>query len=117
MEYLGDDVRGAPALQTVALDPGEARVVFDRLVWNVELMLSKYVVHADLSAHNVLWWDGRAVIIDLPQAVTADDHPAAYSLLSRDVERLCGYFRKLGVTCDSQQIVHDLWARLLRLEL
>ena len=33
------------------------------------------VVHADLSAYNLLWWHGRLVLIDLPQAVEFTTNP------------------------------------------
>ena len=111
MEYLGDDVRGAPVLHSVRLDESEAKPMFQRLMHNVEQMLARFLIHGDLSPHNVLYHDGKAWIIDFPQAVRADTHPAAYSLLARDIERLCDYFRKAGVDCDAGKITHDLWTR------
>jgi len=63
-------------------------------------MLAVDIVHGDLSAFNVLWWRGRAVVIDLSQAVDAITHPAARDLLVRDVARLAGYFRRHGVAVD-----------------
>ena len=68
----------------------------------------------DLSAHNVLWWEGEIRIIDLPQAVAADQHPGAFELLGRDVERICQYFAKQGVVRDPVEITLDLWQRLGR---
>src|SRR5437773_2782739 len=70
MEYIGDEKWPAPPLSSVRLQPGEARPLFDRLMQNVELMLSQDVVHGDLSAFNVLYWEGKATIIDFPQAVS-----------------------------------------------
>jgi RIO kinase 1 len=111
MEYLGDDVQGAPTLHMVALDADEARSLFDRVITNIEMMLREYFVHGDLSAHNVLYWDGAVRVIDLPQAVAADQHPGAFELLTRDVDRVCGYFKKQGVECDPVGIAIDLWRR------
>ena len=59
----------------VTLDPAEAKEQFDRVIGNITLMLRQYIVHADLSAHNILYWNGVARLIDLPQAVAADKHP------------------------------------------
>ena len=42
-------------------------------------------MHADLSAYNLLWWEGRLVAIDLPQAVELTTNTDAYDLLHRDV--------------------------------
>lgn len=117
MEYVGDGTRGAPVLQRVALEQGEAQALFERLMWNVELMLSLHRVHADLSAYNVLYWEGRASIIDLPQAVDPQRNPAALALLTRDIERLCQYFARQGVTTHAGILTADLWRKYLRGEL
>jgi RIO kinase 1 len=113
MEYLGDEVRGAPTLHMVSLDPPESHSLFDRVIGNITLMLREYIVHADLSAHNILYWNGDLRVIDLPQAIPADRHPGAFELLARDVDRVCQYFRKQGVTCDPIGLSLDLWKRLM----
>jgi RIO kinase 1 len=112
MEYLGDEVRGAPTLQMVSLDAEEAQELFDRIMTNVEIMLHEYLVHADLSAHNILYWQGRVCVIDLPQAVPADKHPGAFELLARDVDRVCQYFGKQGVKRNAIELAIDLWRRM-----
>jgi RIO kinase 1 len=112
MEFFGDEVRGAPTLHMVALDPPEARNLFDRVIGNVETMLREHLVHADLSAHNILYWNGDVRVIDFPQAVSADRHPGAFELLSRDVDRVCKYFAKQGIQSDPIGLSIDLWQRL-----
>jgi len=111
MEYIGDEGYPAPALQAVRLDKGEAARVLERLLWNIELMLACNRVHADLSAFNVLYWEGQATIIDLPQAVDARYNPATLALLQRDIERLGGYFAQYGLEIDATGRALDLWAR------
>ncbi len=117
MEHIGDEERAAPILQTVRLEPAEAKRVFDRLIENVTLMLKCDLIHADLSAYNVLYWDGRAVIIDFPQAINPWKNPSAFALFARDIERLCQYFSRLGLATDPVGITTDLWERLLRARL
>jgi RIO kinase 1 len=112
MEYLGDDVRGAPTLHMIALEPDDARRLFDRVMGNITLMLREHLVHADLSAHNILYWNDRIHVIDLPQAVAADRHPGAFELLARDVDHVCQYFAKQGVQSDPIGLAIDLWTRL-----
>ena len=97
MAYLGDVQQPAPALHGVRLDHQQAGRLFERLLWNVELMLAHNRVHADLSAFNVLFWEGQATIIDFPQAVLALSNPSAYRFLERDIVRLCGYFGRYGI--------------------
>ena len=114
MEYFGDEVRGAPILHGLHLDADEARTLLDRILWNIELFLSLDRIHADLSAYNILYWDGRGRIIDMPQAVRASTHPQALSLLMRDVERVCQHFVRHGVRADPTRIACDLWDRFLQ---
>ncbi|HZW04195.1 MAG TPA: RIO1 family regulatory kinase/ATPase, partial [Anaerolineaceae bacterium] len=40
MSYIGDDELGAPTLHEVDLEQHEARALFDRVLWNIELMLN-----------------------------------------------------------------------------
>jgi len=111
MEYLGDAQSGAPTLNQVTLPAEEAQPLFDRLLWNVELMLARGRIHGDLSAYNVLYWQGRGVIIDLPQAVDPAVNRAGRALLRRDLQRLCEYFARHGIECDAAALADDLWAR------
>jgi RIO kinase 1 len=77
-------------------------------------MLSHDRVHGDLSAFNVLVWDGRAFVIDFPQAVVASVNPNARQLLDRDVARLAQHFARYGVHADAGALAADLWARYER---
>ena len=113
MEYIGDETWPAPPLSSVRLQPGEAGPLFDHLIHNVEVMLSQDVVHADLSAFNVLYWEGKATIIDFPQAVNPYVNPDAYALFARDVERLCQYFARYGLAPDPAALAQDIWARCI----
>jgi RIO kinase 1 len=121
MEYLGDESGAAPVLHSISLSREQAQTVYQRLLHDVEVSLLKCeMIHADLSAHNILWHQDRAVIIDWPQAVHARRHPDAKSLLHRDLERLCDYFARQGVRFDCEATEHaarltdSLWRRLDR---
>ncbi len=109
MEYIGDERQAAPTLQGVTLDEDEATRALDRLLRNVLTMLSCFVVHADLSPYNVLYWNDEVRVIDMPQAVDALRHPQAYELFARDVDRLVAYFGRQGLVIDSGSLALDLW--------
>lgn len=113
MEFVGDDVQAAPILQSIRLERDEAERVFARLLENVEILLSRYVVHGDLSAYNVLYQDGDAWIIDLPQTIDALAHPRGFELFARDVDRLCRYFVRQGLEADPMGLALELWQRWL----
>jgi RIO kinase 1 len=109
MEYVGDEEAAAPQLRQTHLSPSEAKPALDRLLWNVELALRHNLIHADLSPYNILWWEGRATIIDVPQAVDPRSNPNASELLARDVENVCRHFGRYGVHADGKAIARGLW--------
>ncbi|MER2599807.1 MAG: RIO1 family regulatory kinase/ATPase [Caldilineales bacterium] len=111
MEYFGEVNQPAPTLSSARLESNEAQPLFERLLWHVELMLRQNRVHGDLSAYNVLYWQGRAVVIDFPQAVIALRNPHALRLLQRDIERLTQYFAPYGVKLNAAAHTQALWER------
>jgi RIO kinase 1 len=111
MAYLGEEMTPAPTLHQVRLAPDEAQRLFQRLMVNVELMMAHNRVHGDLSAYNVLYWDGEFWMIDFPQAIDPWVNPDAAQILQRDVTRLCAYFAPYGIKSDPGALAEDLWER------
>jgi RIO kinase 1 len=111
MEYFGAAETPAPLLQDVALDPLEAGLLLQRLLHNVELMLAHDRIHGDLSAFNVLYWEGDLRLIDFPQAVHPRENPDAFEIFERDLVRLCQYFSRQGVAADGRRLASEIWAR------
>jgi RIO kinase 1 len=109
MGYCGDEFMAAPTLNTVTLDAAEAPALFDAVISNVELMLQTGLVHGDLSAYNVLYWEGQITLIDFPQVIDYHSNPSAYHILRRDITRICEYFASQGVMRDPQTITDRLW--------
>ncbi len=116
MEYVGAVGAPAPTLNQVTLGAAEARVVFERLVKNLDIMLICRRVHADLSAYNILYWEGQFKIIDFPQAVDPRRNPDAQALFGRDVERICQYFARYRIPADARSLANDLWGRYLGMD-
>ena len=114
MEYVGDEVMPAPALSQATVSPADAPRLFGRMLDNIEAMLAAQVVHGDLSAYNVLYWQGRLHIIDFPQVVDPYNNPDAFAIFRRDVERICQYFDRLGVGSQPGRIARDLWHKHIR---
>jgi len=109
MAWIGDDHEPAPQLRELRPDPFRAQELFDALMRQVRLMLNTNVIHADLSAYNVLVRDGEPWIIDLPQSVDPREHRDAREILARDVHRICEAFTRWGVRNHPEGIVRDLW--------
>ena len=68
------------------------------------------LVHADLSAYNLLWWEERLVVIDLPQAVEFTTNTDAFDLLHRDVANVGEWFGRRGVDVDVEAVYGELVA-------
>jgi RIO kinase 1 len=117
MEFIGDDWTTAPTLSEVSLSASEARPLFDAIMNDVETMLRHHQVHGDLSAYNILYWNGRPILIDFPQTVDARNNSHASDLLARDVRRVGQQFQRWGVANDPAQIAADLWRRYIEAEL
>ena len=117
MEYIGEVGNPAPTLNNVKLERSEARPLFELLMHNIEMMLAHQRVHADLSAYNVLYWEGNLTIIDFPQVIDPLLNPQGDKLLARDVERICQYFHPYGIAANPYQIATGLWGSYLRGEL
>jgi serine/threonine-protein kinase RIO1 len=74
-------------------------------------LLQHDLIHGDLSAYNLLYWEGSISLIDFPQVVNLHTNPKARFILRRDVQRTCEYFVRQGVDCDAEAIAGELWRR------
>jgi len=109
MDFVGDAATAAPALNAISLDLDEAKILFDRVIRNIEIMLANNCIHGDLSAYNILYWDGGIKLIDFPQVVLPDGNPSAWNIFQRDVTRVCDYFSAQGIRCGARKLASDLW--------
>lgn len=111
MGYVGDERVGAPTLNRINLDRAHAQELFDEVLRNVELMLRHGYIHGDLSAYNVLYWEGQILLIDFPQVIDVHGNPRAEEILGRDITRVCQYFGAQGVDSDPQALLYRFWSQ------
>ncbi len=109
MGYIGDRTRAAPPLHEIVLPHREAKQLFEETLRNVELLLQQGLVHGDLSAFNILYWEGRITLIDFPQVSAVYSNPNARFFLERDLRRVCEYFERYGVRSDWQALADKFW--------
>lgn len=109
MSYIGDDELGAPTLHEVDLERHEVKALYDRVLWNVEVMLNNHRIHGDLSAYNILYLDGEITLIDFPQAITPEQNANSFAIFERDVVRVCEYFERYGIRVQARKLARDLW--------
>ena len=103
MEFIGNDEGAAPRLADLRLSPDEAEDAFEQSVELLVQMLQLGKVHGDFSAYNLLWWEGRVVIIDVPQMTEIEENRSAGELLERDVVSLCRSVK--GVRADPRRVL------------
>lgn len=106
--FIGSHGEAAPRLVDARLAGGDVQEAWDQVVDAIRLMLRAGVVHGDLSAYNILWHEGRIVVIDFPQAVDPVAHPEGMALLERDLTNVCDWFRRRGLACDVSALFADL---------
>jgi RIO kinase 1 len=127
MEFIGDwappdetlDGGGAPVpwaaprLSDARLSGDAMRSARDQLLDSVAAMTRAQIVHGDLSAYNLLWWQDRLVVIDFPQAIDATENPAGPQLLHRDLANVGDWFGRRGAPFDVEAVFADLVVELL----
>ena len=111
MELVTDaDGHSAPRLGEVDLEPEQAREYFAFLVRQVVRMLCVGTIHGDLSEYNVLVDAHGPVIIDLPQAVSAEGNNNARAMLLRDVNRIRTALAFFAPELEGLHYGEEMWA-------
>jgi RIO kinase 1 len=110
MEFIGDDSQAAPKLGQARLSGADLGSAWEQLLSSLQALTIAGLVHADLSAYNLLWWEGQLVVIDLPQAVEFTTNTDAYDLLHRDVANVGDWFNRHGHAVEVEAVYADLLA-------
>ena len=108
MEFIGDADAAAPRLAQAHLSRSEVASAWEQLQESLRALTAAGVVHADLSAYNLLWWRDRLTIIDLPQAVEFTTNVDAPDLLHRDIANVAGWFERRGLEVDVETVFGEL---------
>jgi len=94
LEFVGKNGNIAPKLKDSI--PKSKKLFFDKTIDNIRKLYKVGLVHADLSAFNILNFEENPVFIDMSQA-TVLKHPRAEEYLERDIKNICIFFRKVGL--------------------
>ena len=122
MRYVGDERAPAPRLSDCQLE--DPRTLLREVLRGVEKLATAGVVHADLSAHNILVYRGEPWFIDFSEAIRVDrtgDVPwmrleEARVALDRGVNALAKYFGKYGLEIDGERLVSSIIKSLDRFD-
>jgi RIO kinase 1 len=108
MQFLGGADAAAPRLAQARLSRPELKEAFDQLAGNLRALVGAGLVHADLSAFNLLWWQDQVWLIDFPQAVDVAVNPQAFEFLRRDVDNVSTWFGRHGLDVDARDLFAEL---------
>ncbi len=104
LEFIGDK-NPAPKLKDAY--PANPKEFFKELVREMKKLFRANLVHADLSAFNVLNYNEKPVLIDFSQTTTPDN-PNAKEYLQRDIKNICNFFERLGVRTEPEKILKEI---------
>jgi RIO kinase 1 len=108
MEFIGDeDGTPAPRISDLKMEKDEAEDAFRQSIQNLKRIVASGRVHGDYSTFNILWHQGRAVVIDFPQVMEIKHNRNATAFLERDVHSLCQSFRRQGIQMDEGTVLRD----------
>lgn len=112
LEFIGRGQVAAPRLAQTRMRGDELRDAFAQVVDIMRQFAGAGFAHGDLSAYNLLFDEGRMVVIDLPQIVDLAANPTAADFLHRDVMNVCTWFQRRGYDVDSEAIFGEVVAYL-----
>jgi RIO kinase 1 len=109
MEFIGNENGNpAPRISDLRMERDEAEEAFRQSLQNLKLIVQSGRVHGDYSTFNILWHNGKAVVIDFPQVIEFRNNPNSNAFLERDVNSLCKSFIKQGVDADETKILREV---------
>ena len=103
-EFIGDK-DAAPKLKDTV--PKNKKDFFKKVIENIKNLYKAELVHADLSAFNILNHNENPVFIDMSQTTTLRN-PRAIEFLKRDVKNVCNFFNKIGLKESEDKIIKKI---------
>ncbi|MBI2134436.1 serine protein kinase RIO [Candidatus Woesearchaeota archaeon] len=105
LEFVGRGDQIAPKLKDMV--PKNKKQFFGKITENMGKLYKHGLVHADLSAFNILNFEETPVFIDMSQATTLN-HPQAEEFLERDVRNICNFFNKHGLRVNEKSVLNKI---------
>ena len=103
-EFIGNK-EAAPKLKDTV--PENKKDFFNKIIENMKKLYKAGLVHADLSAFNILNYKELPVLIDMSQA-TVFKNSRASEFLRRDVKNVCSFFNKIGLKANEEKVIKKI---------
>jgi len=106
ISFIGELPLPAPRLTDSEVE--NPREIFEDIIRQMRLLWNKAnLVHGDLSAYNILTWEGKPWLIDFSQSVLRG-HPSATAFLERDIKNVVSWAKKEGVETDTEKAMAEV---------
>ncbi len=97
-----------PASRLIDTKTDNPQEMLGQLLMQMRLLWGKAgIVHGDLSAYNILVWEGTPWLIDFSQSVVKE-HPSARDFLERDVKNVVNWAKKAGAEADTETAIVEV---------
>jgi RIO kinase 1 len=105
LEFIGDNGIIAPKLKDKF--PKNPKDFFKKIINNMKRLHKAGLVHADLSAFNILNYNENPVFIDFSQCTTLESSRAD-EFLERDIRNICNFFKKIGLNVSEEKVKKEI---------
>lgn len=105
LEFMGNNDKIAPKLKDKV--PKNKKLFLEKIIDNIRKLYRAGLVHADLSAFNILNLNETPVFIDMSQT-TLLIHPRAEEFLERDIKNICNFFTKNGLKVKEENVLNKI---------
>ena len=116
MQFIGKDWIPAPQLRQVILENPEE--VLDDIIEQLRIMFQyAKIIHGDFSEYNLLFHNGKIIVIDMPQAIdmslvgniSESRLKPNLQVLQQDIMTIRNYFEKeYNLTFDFQEVYTEM---------
>ncbi|MFW9983575.1 MAG: RIO1 family regulatory kinase/ATPase [Candidatus Odinarchaeota archaeon] len=110
--FLGDNGTPAPLLKDVQIE--HPKRIFDTIIDQIFAIYRVFIIHGDLSAYNILYFQNEPWIIDFPQAIDfasrLNRHRAlnkGRTILLRDITNIVRFFEKYRISAEAEALCDE----------
>lgn len=108
MEFIGEEREAAPRISDLNMEKDEAEDAFRQSLRILEKIVAVGRIHGDFSSYNLLWNNGKVIVIDFPQVINIQSNTSAKEILKRDIVSFCKSFKKHKVESDPEKIYRNM---------
>ncbi len=88
--------------------------IFDSIIDQVFTLYRAFIIHGDLSAYNILFYQNEPWIIDFPQAIDFASRPSRHKVLRkgrpillRDITNIVKFFEQHGIPAEAEALCNE----------